>query len=66
MLERLSIAFTANSKREFVLRDQVPPLLVVNCSIQLHENRSIDANFTHENSLSCFYLLVSHFENFLT
>ena len=66
MLERLSIAFTANSKREFVLRDQVPPLLVVNCSIQLHENRSIHANFTHENSLSCFYLLVSHFENFLT
>ena len=32
-IERLSIAFTANSKREFVARDQVSPLLVVYCTL---------------------------------
>ena len=31
LIERLSIAFTANGKREFVPRDQVSPLLVVYC-----------------------------------
>ena len=34
-LERLSIAFTPNGKREFVPRDQVSPLLVVYCSLLL-------------------------------
>ena len=34
-LERLSIAFTSNGKREFVPRDQLSPLLVVYCSLLL-------------------------------
>ena len=36
--ERLSITFTLNGKREFVPRDQVSSLLVVNCSLFLHLN----------------------------
>ena len=37
-LERLSITFTSNGKREFVPRDQVSSLLVVYCSLFLHLN----------------------------
>ena len=32
-VERLSITFTSNGKREFVPRDQVYPLLVAYCSL---------------------------------
>ena len=60
-LERLSIAFTANGKREFVPRDQGCLLFIDYTKI---------ARFTPILSriivLSCFYLLISHCENFLT
>ena len=60
-LERLSIAFTANGKREFVPRDQ--------CCLLFIDYTKI-ARFTPILSriivLSCFYLLISHCENFLT
>ena len=35
---RLSITFTSNSKRKFVPRDQVSPLLVAYCPLFLHTN----------------------------
>ena len=38
IIERLSITFTSNGKREFVPRDQVSPLLVVYCSLLLRIN----------------------------
>ena len=37
-LERLSITFTSNTKREFVPCNQVSPLLVAYCSLSLHIN----------------------------
>ena len=37
-LEKLSITFTSNGKRECVPRDQVSSLLVVYCSLFLHLN----------------------------
>ena len=37
-LERLSITFTSNGKREFVPRDQVSPLLAIYCSLFQHVN----------------------------
>lgn len=37
-IERLSITFSLNSKREFVSRDQGSSFLVVNCSLFLHLN----------------------------
>ena len=37
-LEKLSITFTSNGKREFVPRDQVSSLLVAYCSLFLHLN----------------------------
>ena len=67
LLERISIAFTANGKREFVPCDQVFPLIVV-CTI-LYNYRKI-GRFTPilpiTIVLSCFYLLISHFEHFST
>ena len=35
LIERLNITFTSNGKREFVPRDQVSPLLVVDCLLFL-------------------------------
>ena len=65
-MERLSIAFTANGKREFVPRDQVSPLLV----FTIYYNYTKIGRFTPILSirivLSCFYQLISHFENFST
>ena len=64
LLERISIAFRANGKREFVPRDQVFPLIVV-----YYNYRKI-GRFTPILSiaivLSCFYLLISHFKHFST
>ena len=55
--------FTANGKREFVPRDQVFRLLI-------HYNYTNIGRFTPILSmtivLSCFYLLISNFENFST
>ena len=38
LLERLSITFTSNGKREFVPREQVSPIPIVYCSLFLHKN----------------------------
>ena len=43
-LERLSIKFTSNSKREFVPRDQLSPLLVVYCSLFLLINSKFESD----------------------
>ena len=61
-IERLSITFTSNSKREFVPRDQVSPLLVVYGSLFIHINYFLSIRI----ALSCFYLLVFYFEKFST
>ena len=55
-------------KREFVPRDQVFHLLTVYCSLQLYKNCYIHANSIGSITivLSCFYLLISHFETFST
>ena len=55
-LERLSITFTSNSKREFVPRDQVSPFLFI---ISTHKLGSFAQFFIHKN---CFELFLSaHF-----
>ena len=38
IIERLSITFTSNGKREFVPDDQVSSLHVIYCSLFLHVN----------------------------
>ena len=38
VLERFSIKFTSNGKREFLPRDQVSPLIVVYCTLFLPLN----------------------------
>ena len=57
----------ANGKREFVPRDQVFPLTVVNCLLLLRKKTS---SFTPVLSvrivLDCFYLLIFYFEKFAT
>ena len=66
ILERLSIEFTSNGKREFVPRDQVSPLLVVYCSLFLHK-LVVSRNFLSIRIfLSCFYPLICYFEKFST
>ena len=64
---RLTFAFTANGKREFVPRDLVFHLL--NRLLFMLNSTEID-RFTPilfiTIVLSCFYLLISHFENFQT
>ena len=65
-LERLSIVFTADGKREFVPRDQVSSLLVVYCSYNYTKIGRFMPILSIRIVLSCFYLLISHFENFST
>ena len=67
-MEKLTIALTANGKREFVPLDQVSFYL----SFTVHYNYS-KISRRHKKPilsirivLSCFYLLISHFENFST
>ena len=55
-LERLSITFTSNSKREFVPRDQVSPLLFI---ISTHKLGSFAQFFIHKNWFELF--LSAHF-----
>ena len=71
LLERISISFTANGKREFVPLDQVFPLIVFFfLSFTVHYNYRKIGRFTPILSLtvvlSCFYLLISHFKHFST
>ena len=40
VVERLSITFTSNGKREFVPRDQAFPFIVVYCSLFLNLHRN--------------------------
>ena len=47
-----------NDKREFVPRDRLHPLLVVNCSLQVHENQ-LFFRFIHKNRFQP--LLSAHF-----
>ena len=63
ILERLSIMFTSNCKREFVPRDQVSPITCrLHFIISTHKLvvRAIFIRF------SCFYLLIFYFEIFST
>ena len=39
IIERLRFAFTSNGKREFVPRDQVFPVIVVNCLLPQLKNK---------------------------
>ena len=67
ILERLSITFTSNAKREFVPRDQVSRLLVVYCPLFLQINLVVSRNFLSIRIvLSCFYPLIFYFEKFST
>ena len=65
-LDRLSITFTSNGKREFVPRDQVSSSLVVYCSLFLHKLVVSCNLFSIRIVLTCFYLLIIHFEKFST
>ena len=69
-MERLSITFRSDGKREFVPRDQVSPLLVVYCSLfqpGVQHKLVVSRNFLSIRIvLSCFYLLIFYFEKFLT
>ena len=69
-MERLNIKFTSNSKRKFVPRDQVSPLLVVYSSLfqpGVQHKLEVSRNFLSIRIvLSCFYLLISCSEKFLT
>ena len=55
-IERLSITFASNGKREFVQRDQVSSLLVIYCSLFLLVISSFTRCFIHNN---CFELFLS-------
>ena len=69
-IERLSIKFTSNGKHEFVPRDQVSTLLVVYSSLLqpgVQHKLEVSRNFLSIRIvLSCFYLLISCSEKFLT
>ena len=60
VIERLRFTFTLNGKREFVPRDQVFPLIVVNCLLLQLKNRQFHASFIHKNCsgefLSAYFL----------
>ena len=48
-IERLRFTFTPNGKREFVPREQVFPLIVVNYLLLQLKNKYFQASFIHEN-----------------
>ena len=60
LIERLRFTFTLNVKREFVPRDQVFPLIVVNCLLLQLKNKQFHASFIHKNCsgefLSAYFL----------
>ena len=60
IVERLRFTFTLNGKREFVPRDQVFPLIVVNCLLLQLTNKQFHASFIHKNCsgefLSAYFL----------
>ena len=56
IIERLRFTFTSNGKREFIPRDQVFPIIAVNCLLLQLENKQFNASFIHKN---CSGLLLS-------
>ena len=66
VFQRLRFTFTPNGKREFVLRDQVFPLIVVNCLLLQLKNKYFHASFIHKNCCGLFYLLIFYSEKFAT
>ena len=59
--------FTPNGKREFVPRDQVFPLIVVNCLLlQLKKISSFTPVLYIQIVLDSFYLLIFYSEKFST
>ena len=48
-VDRLRFTFTPNGKREFVPRDQVLPLIVVNCLLPQLKSKQLHASFIHKN-----------------
>ena len=62
-IERVRFTFTPNGKREFVPRDQVFPLIVVNCLL-LQLKILVSRQFIHKNCSDSFYLLIFYSEKF--
>ena len=63
-IERLSITFTSNGKREFEPRDQVFPYPLF--IISTHKLVVSRIFYVQKNFLRCFYLLIFYFEKFST
>ena len=63
---RQSLVYGINDKREFVPRDHVYPLLIIDCSLSVHGNQLFYTSFIHENRFSRFCQLIFHFEKFTT
>ena len=59
------IKYRIYGKREFVPRDQFSPLLVINLLFIITARKSVDS-LQFCPCFELFYLLISHFENFLT
>ena len=62
MIERFQIMFTANGNCEFVPRDQVFPLLSINCSLPLQKISNFALRLSTRIVIECFYLLIFYFE----
>ena len=66
-IERLRFTFTPNGKREFVERDQVFPLIVVNCLVYYFYSKNEYTPVLYIRIvLDSFYLLIFYFEKFST
>ena len=63
---KVSIKFTANGKREFVPQDQDFHSPVVYCNYNYTKIDRFAQILSMRIVLSCFYLLISHFENLST
>ena len=63
---KVSITFTTNGKREFVPQDQDFHSPVVHCNYNYTKIGRFGPILSIRIVLSCFYLLISHFQNFST
>ena len=63
---KVSITFTTNGKREFEPQDQDFHSPVVYCNYNYTKIDRFAPILFMRTVLSCFYLLISHFENFST
>ena len=57
-IERLRFTFTPNGIREFVPREQVYPLIVLNYLLLQLKNKLFHASFIHKNCSGKFYSLL--------